>query len=183
MAYAISLWFSRADEERIRAIWQVLHEKQLTSFLWSGNFRPHVTLAIYEKLDVAGFAGALRMHLEKITRFEITLPALGLFCSPPGDVSVSGNAVFLSVTPTKGLLEFHATVHTLLAEFGESPRPYYLPDRWNPHSTLAREIASDQIPEVVAACQKFQLPIRPLVDRIGIIDTPAEIELECCYLS
>jgi 2'-5' RNA ligase len=183
MAYAISLWFEKDGEDSIRAIWKELHDQGQTSFLWEGAFRPHVTLAIYEELNIDAFKSSLLHLTSKTAPFEITLPSVGLFSSPPGELSVSGNAIFLSVTPTKALLDFHFQIHQLLSEYGKNPRPYYLPNRWNPHSTLARNISSKSIPIIVDTCQYVPLPIRPIVDRIGIIDTPAEVELECVSLT
>ena len=182
MAYAISLWFDQADEEPIRAIWRQLHELRLSSFLSEGNFRPHITLAIYEELDVSGFVNALGTLTAGIVPFVITLPSIGVFSAPPVSLVTSANAVFLSVTPTKHLLELHSTIHRALAEFGRSSRPYYLPDRWNPHSTVAREVPSDRVPPIIEVCQNISLPISVRVDRIGVIDTPAEVELASCRL-
>jgi len=183
LAIAVSLWFDKNSEAMIRSIWEELHHKQLASFLWTGNFRPHVTLAIYDKLDVTGFKASLSKYLLNVPTFQITLPSIGLFSAPPGELSVSGNAVFLSVTPTSQLLEIHNQIHSLLSNFGRDPRQYYLPGKWNPHSTIAREISLDSIPKIISFCQGISLPIRPVVNRIGIIDTPAEIELEVCVLN
>jgi len=183
MAYGVSLWFDRFSEDTIRSIWKALHEEGLSSFLWKGSFRPHVTLVIYETIDLVRLTAALNETLSQIAPFNLSFPSFGCFVGPPDEVSVSENAVVLNVTPTMQLLDFHARVHQLLSEYGTSPRPYDLPGQWNPHSTVAREVKRNSIPEILHVCHRFILPINATVNRIGVIDTPAEVELECCPLA
>jgi 2'-5' RNA ligase len=182
MGYAVSLWFDPASEDAVRAIWKRLHDRMLSTFLWTGPFRPHVTLAVYETLNIPLAAKQVQGLLLETKAFEIALPLIGCFTSPPGSMSTSGAAVFLGVTPTVYLLQLHAEVHRLLGMFGHTPKPFYLPSRWNPHCTIAREIAAEAIPEIIRATQETALPLIVTVTRIGIIDTPTEIELECYNL-
>jgi 2'-5' RNA ligase len=182
MGYAVSLWFDPKSEEAIRTIWKRLHDRRLSSFLWNGPIRPHMTLAVYEALNIPPFGKSIREFCFETDAFEITLPLIGCFTSPPGRMSASGAAVFLGVTPTAHLLQFHAKIHEQLALHGQVPKPFYLPSYWNPHCTIAREISADLIPEIVRAAQETPLPLHVTATRIGIIETPAEVELECYNL-
>ena len=177
MAFAISIWFDDETENKIRLIWKDLHEKDITSVLHTGNYRPHITLAIYKELKVEEFRISLEKLLKDISPFKIILPSIGIFGTKPGIQSVSGNAVFLGVTPTIELLEFHKSVHQLLEIYGKEPISYYLPKSWNPHSSLGVKITSQEILKIIESTLQFELPIYPIATRVGIIDTPAEIEL------
>jgi 2'-5' RNA ligase len=182
MAFAVSLWFTSSDEQPVRDMWKAIHEFGISSFLWVGAFRPHVTLAVCEQLDVVRFRSELDTLLHDITPFEVRLSFLGCFFGPPETVSVSGNVVFLGVTPSDLLLKLHLQVHQLLQQYDAEPRPYYLPHRWNPHCSVAREVTPSQVCEVLSVLQQFQLPIVATANRIGLIDTPTEIALDYCWL-
>jgi len=178
MSYAISLWFDDESEKKIRNIWKALSESNLSSVLWTGSYRPHITLAVCEELNLPLFKESLSELFKATESFQLTLPLIGCFTSLPGNLSSSGSAVFLGVTPTNFLLNFHAEIHKQIGFFGKTPKKYYLPNIWNPHCTLAPGVLSENIPNVIKVVQKTDLPLVIKVTRIGVIDTPAEIELD-----
>jgi hypothetical protein len=53
-----------------------------------------------------------------------------------------------------------------------------MPGRWNPHCTLAPDLTNAKLPDFAEFGATLKLPIEGTIDRIGIIDTPAEIELK-----
>lgn len=169
MAIGVSAWFDSASEQRIHEIWQDLHEQGINSTLHVGPYRPHITLGIYDKLDVDSFVMALDEELKNVAPLPFILPSVGIFPEPL--------AGFFNVTVTVQLLKIHSIVHQIMAARGTSPVPYYLPDRWNPHCTLAPDLAKDKISDFSIYAAGLQLPIEGMINRIGVIDTPAEIEL------
>ena len=171
MAYAISLFFDNATDKSVRALWRRIEAAGHSSFLAQGPFHPHLTLAIYERLDTEGFRDPLATLAACQPPLLVALPSVGTF---PG----SEGAVFLAATMTAALLGLHRQVHTLLIEYGETPVPYYVPDRWNPHCTVARFLTPVQVAPTVALCRDL-IPDTLLgtLTQIGVIETPAEIEL------
>jgi 2'-5' RNA ligase len=146
MAYAVSLFFDDAINQRVRVLWHRIEEAGLSSFLARGPFHPHLTLAIYQRLDPERFRDALATLAARQPPLLVALPSVGTF---PG----SEGAVFLAATMTAALLKLHRQIHTLLGECGATPLPYYLPDRWNPHCTVARFLTPAQVAPAVALCR------------------------------
>ena len=175
MAIAVSAWFDSPTEDSVRGIWSQLASRGISSLLHDGPYRPHVTLGIYEELHVPEFSKALREAVIDVEPFECQMPLIGLFPNKP----VVG---FLGVTQTAGLNHLHQNVHQLMARFGTSPRPYYLPDNWNPHCSLAPDLSSESLGDFLQVAKELKLPLKASINRIGIIDTPAEMELESIKL-
>ena len=169
MAFGVSLWFDIESENRVRGIWRGLHEQGINSTLHAGPYRPHITLGIYGTLDVDAFVPALGDRLMGFGPLRFILPSAGLFNEPL--------AGFLNVTVTDQLLRIHYAAHQAMAEYGADPVPYYLPGRWNPHCTLAPDLVQEKLPDFSCYAATLQLPIEGTITRIGVIDTPAEIEL------
>ena len=180
MAFAVSAWFDVNTENKVRDIWRILHESEVSSRFHTGPYRPHLTLGVYESADVEELVQQLGRYTQQRTAFPISLSSLGIFCGMPGDDSRVPRTLFLGVTVTRLLQELHADVHLLLGRLGSEPRPYYLPECWNPHCSLAVDLEATELVRAVDICQTTTLPICGQVDRIGIIDTPAEVELGCC---
>ncbi|MFZ5814593.1 MAG: 2'-5' RNA ligase family protein [Bacillota bacterium] len=81
--------------------------------------------------------------------------------------------LFIGIAPSQRLLAFHRQVWELAAGLAEEPSPYYEPDRWVPHITLAMgDLARSNI-----GCVMQRLPFEPLdwelrVAGIGLILQP-----------
>ncbi|RIL05360.1 MAG: hypothetical protein DCC71_10520 [Proteobacteria bacterium] len=171
MAFAVSAWFDAALESRVRAIWTLLSESDLSSAFHEGPYRPHITLTVCEELDRSAFSGALRQAIGNSRPLPVILPSLGIFNNDPP-------AMFLGVTVSRDLLDLHAVVHRLSTAYGRGPRAYFLPGRWNPHCTLAPAIAPTELARAMVLLSEMKLPLVGSIERLGIIDTPAEVELE-----
>ena len=171
MAFAVSAWFDAVLESRVRATWRLLSETTLSSALHEGPYRPHITLGIYEQLDRSAFSGALRRAIQAHASLPVVLPSLGVFNNDPP-------AIFLGVTVSQALLDLHAIVHRLFTAHGQGPFVYYLPGVWNPHCTLAPAIEPTKLARAMILLNEMKLPLVGSIERLGIIETPAEVELE-----
>ena len=175
MAFAVSAWFDAALEGRVRAIWRLLSETNLSCDLHKGPYRPHITLGICKELDRSAFSAALRGAIQGHASLPVALPSLGVFNNDPP-------AIFLGVTVSPALLDLHALVHRLLIAQGKGPHVYFLPDRWNPHCTLAPAIGPAELARAMILLSELKLPLVGSIERLGIIETPAEVELEAVDL-
>jgi 2'-5' RNA ligase len=171
----ISAWFDLETEENIRGLWRVLADAGLARALFDGPYRPHVTLGVYHEVDVSELIAALRPQLLSIRPIPIRFAGLGAFLNDPP-------ALCLSVTQSRALNELHSRVHDLFAVLGRGPVAHYLPDAWNPHCTIALELPGRTLPQAVELLSTMALPRGGVIDRVGVIDTPAEIELEALQL-
>lgn len=170
MAYAVSIFFDGQTDMIVRHAWARMAEDGISSLLSNGPYRPHLTLAIYEELNVDAFVHTLASLVMSEEAFPVTLPYPGVF--------TGGEAVvFLAATVSQALLNLHKRVHTLLTLHGTGASPYYLPDCWNAHCSMARQIGERAIPHAVAVCLDLPLPLHGRIESIGVVETPAEQEL------
>jgi len=169
MAFGVSAWFDSTSENHVREIWRCLHEKEIDSTLHVGPYRPHITFGIYDSLDVDQFVSSMRKGLHGFNPLPFILPSVGIFNEPL--------AGFFNVTVTQQLLKIHELVHNIMSSHGADPVSYYLPKRWNPHCTLATKLTPETLLEFARYTTTLSLPITGTINRVGIIDTPAEIEL------
>lgn len=167
MSYSVSLWFDPDAETQIRGVWQGLADAGIAVAV-DGSIRPHVTLAHSLNVDLEPFVTSLRRRLEAHPTFELTFPGLGLFVS---------DVLYLSTVMTDALWALHRDVAGLISEHGAHSSPYYLPDRWTPHCTLALTLTPETMLEAVRACQAVPFPLTARVTRVGIIENPSEVEL------
>lgn len=176
MVIGVSAWFDVRTESAVRDIWRMLADAGISRTLHHGPYRPHVTLAVYETIDRPTFTAALRRHLASVRSFPVVFSGLGVFLNNPP-------TAFLSVTLSERLRQLHCDAHELLEHTGRGAVAYHLRDRWNPHCSLALELPGPTLPKAVEFLRTLSLPFEGLVDRVGIIDTPAEIELDVVPLA
>jgi 2'-5' RNA ligase len=168
MAYSVSLWFGEGAEARVRCIWQGLADAGVETFT-GGPIRPHVTLAHALELEVDPFVTALEGRLASYPAFDITFPGLGLF--------VDSGILYLSTIMTDVLWMLHRDVSQLASAHGGRSNPYYQPDHWTPHCTLAVGLTPEAMLNAVAACQELPFPLTLSATCVGIIENLGEREL------
>lgn len=176
MPHAVSLWFDPATETAVRALWRALHDEGVSSTFHLGRYRPHLTLAVSGGLRLPAFCDTLDAFAEARAPLEIGFAGLGLF-------RAKGWAVFLLPTPTAELLELHRDLATLAANHGTLAHDYYLPDRWNPHCTLAAELSRAKTQRALELLALLEPPGGARATRIGVVDTAEERELYASTLS
>ena len=147
---ALECYFDSQASRRIRAVWDALESVGVPSLrdLTHGRHRPHVSLAVADRLDPVAVADALA----------------GTPAYPPSPVSLDyvgqfvGRVLWLGPVPTAGLLDHHAAVHARLARAGIAVDPYYHPGRWVPHCTVSIRVPRPMLAEAVRLCLEV-LPI------------------------
>lgn len=135
LVFSVELIPDAAIEAAVRSEWNRLIDAGLPS---SGrnpspSNRPHITLAVRDRLDANDVAAAA--------------PVLPLSLELGGVLLFGRRGSFVlarQVVPTEALLALHRRV----AEWLGPPQPRYAntgPDRWSPHVTLARRLDSAQL--------------------------------------
>lgn len=82
------------------------------------------------------------------------------------------------VRPRSPLRALHERVHVALAEPADGPAERHRPGRWEPHCTVAWRLERRSVPAVVALLLEANaLPLEATMTRVGLIETPAEVEL------
>jgi 2'-5' RNA ligase len=139
MPFAIELFFDTATDEAVRRVWSALAEQRIAPYLHESANRPHISLAVYEWLDVAGCARTLEAFAAQTPAFPVILASFGVFPTNPAPV------VFAAPVVTSHLLALHAGVCAVLASVAREPAAYYLPGRWVPHCSLAVHFPAERI--------------------------------------
>lgn len=92
----------------------------------------HLSLAIYDALDVKRFVGDLERFAATMRAVPIVLAGLGVFTRPNG-------VLYVAPVVTETLLALHRRFHDALAQWSNDCWEHYRPSHWVPHVTLAME--------------------------------------------
>lgn len=163
MPFAVHLFFDTNTEAVVKLAWKRLADTGIAPYMhYSGN-RPHLSLAIYENLDLT----ACEQELESFAAGRDPLPVIFQYV---GIFPTTLATVFLGPTVTAGLLELHAQIHEVLRTVGSDPSPYYLPGKWIPHCTLALELEPRLIAQALDIGLQTSLPLSGQITEIGVIE-------------
>ncbi|AGA70872.1 2'-5' RNA ligase [Desulfitobacterium dichloroeliminans LMG P-21439] len=162
MSYAINLYFNEEAEKSIINIWETLSLLGIGKCMSCLNGRPHITLAIFDELDLAQAREQL-MHLaETVPVFSLKLLQVGMFPHNKG-------AIFLAPNLPDKLFQIHRDLHKMLGAWDEHSWDYYKPQDWYPHCTLSLETPIGEIPEVLRELLKIFQPIDITIEAIGMV--------------
>ena len=107
---------------------------------------PHFSWHIAEDYDFEALKNDLQAMVQKVEPFEVTTNGLGVFT---GDRPV----VYLQVIRSPQLASMHRILWESVQAYSTGLNPYYAPDAWMPHITLAsRDVDVDSL-----ACVMRQL--------------------------
>jgi len=160
MPYAIELALDPSSDAVVRRVWHELDRAGITWMVRSGA-RPHVTVGVWETLDVEETMRELTRFADETAPVPLTLANVGMF---------PGVAVFLAPVVTAELLDLHAHLHRRLAESGGGAWDHYRLGAWVPHCTLASDLEPDQYQSAFAIAARAPLPLECLLVEVGIVE-------------
>jgi 2'-5' RNA ligase len=163
MPFAIEMFLDDTGAAAVRAIWRALAEAGISDYQSTSGARPHVTLAAYAELDLSAAAPAIAAFAAAEPAPSVSFASVGCF---PTDQGV----VFLAPVVTRALLDLHARFHATLRPVAGDGWPYYQPDAWVPHCTLAFETPPGRIAAAVDLCRRAALPLSAHLDAVGIVE-------------
>ncbi|MBI4766862.1 MAG: 2'-5' RNA ligase family protein [Deltaproteobacteria bacterium] len=124
MGYAVEMFLRDEESPAIRQLFSTTR-----SVLADIGTTPHVSLAVFEDVDVPKLIQIVRGFAARIASFRLRFSSVGTF---PG----RENVVFLAPVVTGVLLRVHTSLHEQLAVQGLSCHPHYLPGLWVPHCAV-----------------------------------------------
>ena len=165
MPFAIHLFFDPTTETTINQVLKNLAETGIATYLYQSANRPHITLAIYQKLDLTACEQLLQSIAAESPSLPVNFQYVGVFPKT--------GAFFAGPTVTKNLLRsapqrFMKQYSPISAE----PNPYYLPGQWIPHCRLAIELAPEFIKPAFEISLKLPLPLAGKITEIGFTEQP-----------
>jgi 2'-5' RNA ligase len=173
MPYAVTLRLDAAATASVIAMWNDLRARGLSDEAASLGYPPHMTLAVFpDGADLARILAAVDDHAGEMRALTISLASIGLF---PGKPAV----LFLAPVVTRRLLAVHSELLTSLPD--EVIEPYYQPDRWVPHVTLAGDLSSSTA--ALAVSDTWLLPIAAVLDTLDVVQFRPVRVLRTCSLA
>jgi hypothetical protein len=160
MPFAIELALDPTAGAVVRRVWRELEGAGITDMARSGA-HPHLSLGIWDALDLPAFQAALAAFAREIERVPVAFASVRTF---------STGAVFLAPEANPALVELHAGFHRRFARLGTGAWEYYAPGRWGPHCTLAMNLADEQVVTALGISRRAPLPLEGCLERIGIVE-------------
>ena len=163
MPYAVELELGGAAGDAVRDLWRALSALSALGATWlaQSGASPHVSLAIWETIDLPRFDAELSRFAAETAPIGITFDGTGMF---------PGGTVFLRPAPNPTLRDVQRHVHARFASLGGDAWPYYLPEAWIPHCTLAMDVPPDRVTEALAVAGRGPLPITGRLEYVGIVE-------------
>jgi len=162
LPYAVEMYFDVEGDKRIRYLWRILYEKNLSSYMYVSGSRPHISLSVLNSINVSEFSQKLQKFTEEINPFEINFGSIGVF---PGEEPV----LFLAPTVTEELLKIHNEFNNTFSYFKNEMWNYYLPGKWIPHCTLATDFGKKDLPMAMKYILDNFEPMNVVIEEIGIV--------------
>jgi len=123
---------------------------------------PHLSLATYEAIDVAGLIARLDRWAAAERPPTIRLGSLGVFGGPAG-------ALFLAPIVAPSLLALHESFHAAFADLAGQRWPFYATGSWIPHVTLAQGLDGLALAGAVEALAPGFAPIDAQLPALRVI--------------
>jgi len=123
---------------------------------------PHLSLAVYDRLDAAAMTPALQRFAALQPACDIQLSSLGLFPGPP-------SVLFAAPVVSADLLDLHGRFHHTAAAFVPHCWAHYLPGDWVPHVTLGEGMRPALVPAAIGNAIAAWRPQPAVLHRISLV--------------
>jgi hypothetical protein len=163
MFFAIHAFFDECTEAAIKSVWKELADRGVAPYFHLSNNRPHLSLAIYDHLDIAAGETRLGELAAACPALPVIFHSLGMFVTPRA-------AVFLAPRVDMALLGLQARVHEVFNEIAYGADEYYLPGKWVPHCALALELDKATAVAVVEIAMHMPFPLAGRITELGAIE-------------
>lgn len=107
---------------------------------------PHLTLAVYDDLDVAAMQRDLETFVPICCEATMTFQSIGCF---PGPL----NTIYSAPTVSGDLLAIHRTYHEHTSRQGHGSVLYH-PGIWIPHITLASQVSLSDVGQLITTISR-----------------------------
>lgn len=161
MPLAISLAIDNATAAPIHRLWDGIGAYEHAPSQRGLGYHPHLTLAIYQGSDVS--------EQQAIAATRAAIGAQVVRCSFDHIATFEGDPLvfWLAPAPNADLLRLHALIHAAIDP--ALCHPYYRPDAWTPHVTLASDIRPDAEQQAKSFAERFTGTIHATFDRLDCI--------------
>ena len=157
------MYFDPNMTAAVRRAWSHIEAAGLSCEMPEVGWKPHITLSGCYNLPLDTYLPALQNFAGQTKPLDITLASVGYFGG--GEL----HTLFLLSAVTIELLNLHERHHHLLTTHCAAVSPYYVPNQWIPHCTLAVNLPAEALAQAVKLPNGFGLPIKGRLEAIGIV--------------
>jgi 2'-5' RNA ligase len=163
MPVAIELFLDEPGAEVVRQIWREIAAAAISPYLAESGVRPHVTLAVGDRVDAPAVQAVLFDWAAATAPREVQFRGVGL--TPAEQANI-----FLTPIITADLLQLHAELHRKVTGLIERSWERYLPGSWNPHCTLVERIPPNHVGRTLEIVRNAKLPLLARLGEIGLVE-------------
>jgi 2'-5' RNA ligase len=175
MPFAVEMFFEEDADDLVRGVWADLAQANVTSFMIDGDYRPHVTLGVFDQYSSPEFENELPTFAKGLPRLPLQFDYIGVFLQPKC-------VVFFGPVVTEQLLSVHRDFNSHFANLVTGASPLCPTGKWVPHCTLAFDIPRGAVPAAVEVCSRVKLRFTTEVTEIGLVEFPGHREVLTCEL-
>jgi 2'-5' RNA ligase len=160
MPFAIELSLDAESAGVVRRLWRRLATAGIR-FMADSGADPHVSLAIWDSLDVARAIAEVTTFASETAPVPVTFTEVCAF---------DAEVVFLALAPSAPLVDLQARVQARIGPLGGGGWPHYASAAWVPHCTVAMDLGSVTIDAALAVTAGFALPLDGRLDRMAVVE-------------
>ena len=151
MTYALNIRSDNGSSDPIRLLWKECGSLEDQPSMEALNYPPHITLAIYDDVNLADLFRAFDSAFATLSKVKIRFHAIGYFEVP--------HALILWADPDlpPSITSIHKHIHRSIDI--KLCRPSYRPESWIPHCSLATSIDPSRREDAMAIVQRSIEPI------------------------
>src|SRR3989441_9719310 len=142
-------------------------EKTLGTRLYSMMSDPHLSYQGATKYNFAKLENQLRRIAKRTRRFRVHAGGLGIFT---GLTPI----LYIPVVRTIELSRFQLSLWKSVSSTGSGLNPYYKPEAWVAHITLAREIGRRTLSKAIGSLSRKEIELDIRIDNLTIIEFDGE---------
>lgn len=154
----------------VETIWNEFNERFGIADLFRTPI-PHFSYQIAEQYELGTLEGALHRIAENVRAFPVKTTGLGIFTG-------AQPVLYIPVVRSRIVDEFQRLLWERVARFGVGVSPYYAPQNWAPHITLADgNIDHELLPEIVRFLSARDFTWEILVDNLCVISSGGDVRV------
>lgn len=176
MVYAIEMFFDNESEKKITSYFYKFKELGISTYLLDVDSRPHVTIGVFNDIDVKKSTDVLEKYCTILQKFTLKMSSVGVFPYPKP-------CVFFAPVITEKLIDLHKDMHKTFDFCNVKGFEYYLPDVWVPHCAVDISTDINVVCKSTDYILRNYIPFDVIVKEIGWIEISKPVKrLECFEL-
>lgn len=170
MPYSIELHFSDRTTHHIQQIINRLEKEGIRSITTEYKVPPHLTLIVYNTLDINDAKEKLNLVGDKYRSFNLNFGLLAVGLKERSDFP-NEPPLFFHPEVTSELLSIHRHVCELFEPYRKEVLwESYLPQNWFPHCTVAYNVPIKKIPDAMNTTLNSIQSLTIRIDKIVLIE-------------